>query len=120
MKFLKRSTLLNLTLKEKRINGRTKSLTVFSYFGVAIVIVSFFLGYVGIRMQVLKTGYDILKLREQKDRLFNFNKHLEVEWMSLVSLTHIEDRGNSLSLLIPSKDKVIFVVETRLQKKRFF
>ncbi len=113
MKFLTQSYLLNLTLKEKRVGGQVKSLTVFTYLRIAVVIVFFIMGYVWVHLQVIKTAYEVAKLRDQRERLINQKQHLEVELMSLASFKQVGTRGSSnLGLVVPSKDRVIFVVSS--------
>lgn len=100
-----------MTLREKRVGSRVKPLTVFSYFGMAVMVGAFILAYVWVRLQVIQTGYEINKLREQRERISNINQHREVQLMALASLKSVEEKGRQMQLVMPTKDRIVFVVQ---------
>ena len=118
MKFLNRHVLLSLTLREKRVGSRMKPLTVFSYLGLALMGVVLVLAYLWIRMQVLKSGYEVDALRQKRDRLLNQNKQLEVAYMSKVSLSRVEKIARTMQFSVPPKERIYFIAEGPVKQER--
>ena len=108
MKFLNR----HLVLKETRVNGRTRSLTIFSYMFLAFLAVALVLSYVWVRMEVLKNGYVIVRLRAERDRLANANRSLEVAFLNLTSLKHVDEKARQLNFTVLPKERVVFVPDS--------
>jgi len=120
MKFLKR----HLVLKETRVGGRTRTLTIFSYLWLTLFAVAFVLLFVWVRLQVFKTGYEIVRLREERDRHAVQGRTLEMQLMNLTSLKHVDDKARQMRFAVPARDRMVFVTlsddDTFLQNLRAF
>lgn len=79
---------------------------------VLFAIISFVLFYTWQRIEVLRLGYEVDKLRSEKNELYNKNKFLQVKVAGLKSLDRVEKIAREeLNLIIPDKFEIISLEE---------
>lgn len=77
-----------------------------------LLIISFVLFYTWQRIEVLRLGYEVDKLRSEKNELYNKNKFLQVKVAGLKSLDRVEKIAREeLGLIIPDKFEIISLEE---------
>ncbi len=81
-------------------------------FGVLVIM----FGFIGLRvwqeMQVVKVGYELHRLKQQRVRLLEEQQLLQTQRNALASLDRVETVARtSLGMTTPGKDQTVFVVE---------
>ena len=83
------------------------------YFLYTLLIVSLVLSYLWQRFQVIKMGYEVSSLKSNKAKLEDEKKFLEMEKLSLSSLSRVEKIARERGMVFPQKMKVITIKERK-------
>ncbi len=69
------------------------------------------LGYIHIKVSVLRFGYEISKGRSKEYELLRQNRLLHAERMELKSPARIEEIARKLGFRFPTEEDVVYIVE---------